>query len=179
MTDPRITEVLEFWRDAQAEWFAHDPQFDARFRTRFAMLHRAATAGELASWEDSAEGCLALLVLLDQYPRNAFRGSARMYATDAAALRIAHKAVARGDAARLAPPLLLFLFLPFSHSELLADQELSVALHRRWLPGAERHAEEHRAIIARFGRFPHRAALLGRDQTEQEAAYLRAGGFQG
>ena len=170
--------VLHFWRAERANWFSHDPAFDRRFRERFALLHRQAASGKLSHWQGSAPGCLALLILLDQYPRNAFRGAPRMYATDAQALAIARAALAAGhwDAAG---DLKLFLCLPFAHSENPADQERSVALNSRLGPPWLSHAEGHRDIIRRFGRFPHRNRILGRSSTPDEIAFLRDGGFAG
>lgn len=130
-------------------------------------------------WAVSVEGALALLILVDQFPRNAFRGTARMYATDEKALKLAHEAEARGHWSGVAADLRLFLALPFAHSEEIADQEVSVRLNRRlgepWLS----HAEGHRDIIRRFGRFPHRNRVLDRETTPAEAEFLAGGGFGG
>lgn len=179
MTDPRIAEVVGFWRGASAEWFLKSPAFDARFRLTFAELFKAAAAGDLARWEDSAQGCLALLILLDQYPRNAFRGTPQMYASDPQARRIAQLAAARGDIARVPQDMILFMLLPFAHSEAPEDQAASVALHRRYLPSGLTRAMRHQAIISRFGRFPHRHAILNRAPSAAETRYLQSGGFQG
>lgn len=179
MIDPRIAEVVAFWRAASADWFLKSPDFDARFRLAFADLFKAVKAGDLADWEDSAQGCLALLILLDQYPRNAFRGTPQMYATDPQARRIAHLAASRGDIARVPPEMVLFMLLPFAHSEAPEDQAASVALHRRYLPSGLKRALRHQAIISRFGRFPHRHAILNRSLCASEAHYLQSGGFQG
>jgi uncharacterized protein (DUF924 family) len=179
MTDPRIEDVIGFWRSASTEWFRKSPDFDARFRRAFADLFRAAQTGELAGWEDSAQGCLALLILLDQYPRNAFRGTPQMYATDPQARRIAQLAAVRGDIARVPQDMVLFMVLPFAHSEAPEDQAASVALHRRYLPSGTSRALRHQAIISRFGRFPHRHAILNRELSTAETHYLQSGGFQG
>lgn len=172
-------EVVRWWSAARGDWFSHDPAFDARFRKRFLAAHERAAAGELDGWARSAEGALALLILLDQFPRNAFRGTARMYATDAQARAVARAAVDAGLDARIEPALRLFFCLPFAHSEDRGDQRLSVALNRRlgrpWLD----HALGHQAIIERFGRFPHRNPLLGRRTTAAEQAFLDQGGFAG
>ena len=173
-------EVIHFWRDAgPKQWFAHDPAFDARFRARFEAAHFAAARREFDAWADTAEGALALLILLDQFPRNAFRGSAHMYATDPLARRFARQMLDRGLDAQIEPELRLFCYLPFAHSEELADQERSVALTRLLGGDAVPHAEGHRDIVQRFGRFPHRNPMLGRETTDEEAAFLDSGGFRG
>ena len=173
-------EVVAFWRDAgSAMWFAKDEAFDRRFRERFLALHEAAARGDLAAWTRTAEGSLALLVLLDQFPRNAFRGTARMYATDALARKIASDAIAAGQDRAVSDELALFIYLPFGHSELLQDQERSVALSQRLGQPGIAHAEHHRDIIRRFGRFPHRNPILGRAMRAEEQAYLDQGGYRG
>ncbi|HEV7632684.1 MAG TPA: DUF924 family protein [Steroidobacteraceae bacterium] len=173
-------DVIAFWSDAgPAMWFAKDADFDRRFRERFSSLHESAARGELAQWERTPQGALALLLLLDQYPRNAFRGTPRMYATDALARRVADSAVKSGFDAKSPPALRTFFVLPFAHSESLADQQRSVELAAK-LGGVDLvHAEHHRDIVRRFGRFPHRNQLLGRSSTSEEQAYLDNGGYQG
>jgi len=175
------TAVVQFWREAGEAglWFRKDEAFDQRFRERFLGLHLAAARREHDSWADGAQGSLALLVLLDQYPRNAFRGTPHMYATDPLARQVARLSVARGHAAQVDEPLRLFFCLPFAHSEDLADQDLSVELNTQLGPEARRHAEGHRDIVRRFGRFPHRNPILGRESTSAELAFLREGGFAG
>ncbi len=173
-------EVLDFWRAAgPALWFAKDAAFDARFRECFMAEHEAASRGEREHWMASPEGALALVLLLDQFPRNAFRGTARMYDTDAMARRAAAKAFAAGYDQRLPMELRKFLVLPFAHSEKLADQERAVALARRIGADDLAHAEHHRDIVRRFGRFPHRNRILGRQTTPEEQHYLDHGGYQG
>jgi uncharacterized protein (DUF924 family) len=177
---PEARAVLKFWRTAGPTlWFAKDADFDARFRDRFLASHEAAARGELEHWMASPEGALALLILLDQFPRNAFRGTPRMYDTDALARRAANTAFAAGYDQRMPRELRKFFLLPFAHSEDLADQERAVALARRI--GAEdlSHAEHHRDIVRRFGRFPHRNKILGRETTVEERQYLENGGYQG
>ena len=172
--------VVDFWREAgPALWFAKDVAFDRRFRDRFLLLHEAAARGELSGWLATADGALALLVLLDQFSRNAFRGTPRMYATDALARQVAHRAIEAGHDRAVDEQLSLFFYLPFAHSEDLADQERSVALARRLAPPNPAHAERHRDIIRRFGRFPHRNPILGRSMTEEEKRYLAEGGYAG
>lgn len=172
-------EVVRFWRAAHADWFSHNPAFDSRFRGRFLDLHLSAARRERDGWTDTPAGSLALLVLLDQFPRNAFRGTAHMYATDALARYFAHRARSTGHMEAVDADLRLFFCLPFAHSEDADDQELSVTLNARlgqpWLA----HAEGHRDIIRRFGRFPHRNRLLGRETTPEERAFLDQGGFAG
>ncbi|BCH29331.1 hypothetical protein MesoLjLc_12610 [Mesorhizobium sp. L-8-10] len=178
-TDSRIDDVVDFWARSRTAWFAHDPEFDERFRQTFAALYETARSGVLAHWEDTADGCLALLVLLDQYPRNAFRGTPRMYESDDEARRIARRVVDRDFVRRVSDEMRLFMILPFAHSETLEDQDLSVNLHRRFLPAGLGRARRHRAIVERFGRFPHRNPILGRASRPEEQRYLAAGGFQG
>lgn len=179
-TSPEAREVLKFWRAAgPALWFAKDEKFDARFRDRFLVAHEAAARGELEHWLASPEGALSLVILLDQFPRNAFRNTARMYDTDTLARKAAAKALAAGYDQRLPRELRKFFVLPFAHSEDLADQERSVALARRIGPEDLAHAEHHRDIVRRFGRFPHRNRILGRETTSQEQQYLDQGGYQG
>ncbi|MDA8051521.1 MAG: DUF924 family protein [Rhodospirillales bacterium] len=173
-------DVVAFWREVGAEkWFAKDAAFDAAFRERFLGLHMAVAARRHDDWLGSAAGALALILLTDQFPRNAFRGTAHMYATDPLARHHARQALAAGHWEPLAPELRLFLCLPFTHSEDLADQDLSVALHGRLGPPSLAHAEHHRDIVCRFGRFPHRNAMLARETTAEEALFLAEGGFAG
>lgn len=172
--------VVTFWRDAGPKlWFAKDPDFDRRFRDRFLRLHEAAVRGELSEWEAHAEGVLALAILLDQFPRNAFRGTRRMYASDVLARRVVDRAIARGLDRQVDKELRLFVYLPFGHSESLADQERSVQLAETLGEPSLSHARGHRDIIRRFGRFPHRNAILGRAMRPEEQKYLDEGGFQG
>lgn len=179
MTDPRIGEVIAWWQDAVEEWFSQSPAFDAAVRRGFAPLHEAAMVGELAAWRDTPEGCLALLILHDQYPRNAFRGTREMYRADPQALSVARHAWRQGFIDRVPQDLRLFMLLPFAHSETLEDQNQSVALHRRDLPSGLHRARRHRDIIARFGRFPHRQPIFERALTPKEIRYSNTGGFQG
>jgi uncharacterized protein (DUF924 family) len=174
-------DVLGFWRAAgPKQWFKKDDAFDADIRARYLALCEAAAAGRLAQWEETAEGALALLITLDQFPRNMFRMSARAFAADPLARAVATRAIARGFDQQVPLAERTFFYLPFEHSEALADQERSVALARAtgdadMLKWAELHAD----IIRRFGRFPHRNAVLGRASTPEEQAFLDAGGFAG
>ena len=176
--DPQ--DVVRFWREAGPQrWFRHDPAFDAQFRDRFLDAHAAAARGELASWSATAEGALALVLLLDQFPRNAFRDTPRMYATDALARAAADAAIRAGHDLQVDAQLRPFFYLPFMHSEDMTDQKRSVALYREAGDTNLSYAERHADIIRRFGRFPHRNAMLGRTTTPEEQAYLDAGGFKG
>jgi uncharacterized protein (DUF924 family) len=173
-------EVVAFWEGAgPALWFAKDDAFDRRFRERFLPLHEAAARGDLDGWNATPTGALALMVLLDQFPRNSFRGTPRMYATDTAARGLAAAAIAAGHDRLVAVELQKFFYLPFGHSEDLADQKRGVELCGR-LGGRDlQQAEHHRDIVRRFGRFPHRNAILGRPMTKEEEEYLASGGYTG
>lgn len=176
MTEPR--EVTEFWSAAGRElWFRRDEAFDAEFRARFLDAHFAAARRECEAWLDDAEGALAVLLLLDQFPRNVFRGSGHSFATDGLARHYADRIIAARLDARIAPLLRAFVYLPFEHSEALADQDRAVALFTA-LGDAEylRYAQAHRDVIATFGRFPHRNRVLGRVSTPDEQGWLDAGG---
>ena len=172
--------VIEFWRSAGPQrWFAKDADFDARFRAEFLSHHEATARGDYAEWSRSAYGALALSILLDQFPRNAFRDTPRMFATDEMARAVARAAIKEGFDRQVGDDLALFLYLPFSHSETLADQEWSVELMDRLGEPQRTHAQRHNDIIMRFGRFPHRNAILGRSMTVAEQQYLDNGGFTG
>ena len=178
-------DVLDFWTNAgPKKWFAKDDAFDQAIREGYEALHMQASRGELAAWAETPEGALALLVLLDQFPRNIYRGSAHAFATDPLALATAQAAIERGFDARLAPELRPFVYLPFEHSERIEEQNRSVALceaHRDATGDKDtlRWAILHREIIQRFGRFPHRNRALGRTTTPEEQAFLDGGGFAG
>jgi uncharacterized protein (DUF924 family) len=175
------SEVLAFWREAGPDrWYERDDAFDAAIRAQFLATYEAATAGQLSDWETTAERALALLIVLDQFPRNMFRNDARAFAADPLARAVADRAIARGFDQQIDAGERPFFYLPFEHSEDMADQARCVALHRA-LGDAEqlKWAELHADIIARFGRFPHRNAVLGRDTTPDEQAFLDGGGFQG
>lgn len=177
---PTAREVAQFWRDAGPDrWFAKNDAFDDEFRSRFEVAHGAAASGALDAWSGDAQGALALLVLLDQFPRNAYRGSTRMFATDAKARSIAGAALAGGLDRQVEPALRPFFYLPFMHSESLEDQERSVELNATLDANTQRFARLHRDIIARFGRFPHRNELLGRESSAEEQRFLDEGGFAG
>jgi uncharacterized protein (DUF924 family) len=174
-------DVLAFWRSAGDErWYKRDDAFDASVRERFLSSWQKAVAGELSSWETTDDGALALVILLDQFPRNMFRGDPNAFSSDAHALEVVHRALARGADKRIEASLLQFLYLPFMHSEDLADQLRCVELFRTTEDTENlRYAEEHADIVRRFGRFPHRNRVLGRITTPEEQAFLDGGGFSG
>jgi uncharacterized protein (DUF924 family) len=176
-----LQAVLAFWREAgPKKWFVKDAAFDETIRSRFLTTHEAAASGKLAEWEGTAEGALALVIALDQFPRNMFRGSARTFATDPLARQVADRAIAKGFDKAVQPTERQFFYLPFEHSESSADQDRSLALYRAMGDvEALKWAELHADIIRRFGRFPHRNAALGRSTTPDEQAFLDSGGFTG
>lgn len=178
MIDP--AEIVKFWREAgEKAWFAKSDAFDARCRN-FEAAHHAAARRECANWEQNAEGALALILLLDQIPRNIYRNSAHAFATDSLAQGIAQRAIAAGFHLATPMPLRIFFFLPLEHAENLALQAQCLALMQE--TGVEefvRYAALHRDIIARFSRFPHRNEALGRVSTPEELDFLASGGFAG
>lgn len=173
-------QVIEFWVGAGPKaWFSKDAGFDARCRA-FEAAHHTAARGELTAWQADAEGALALVLLLDQFPRNLYRGSAHAYATDGLACMAAEHAIDAGFDRATSMPQRIFFYLPLEHAEDLSKQARCVALTEA-TGDAEfaRYARLHRDIIVRFGRFPHRNAALGRTSTPEELAYLESGGFGG
>ena len=174
-------DVVAFWVKAGPKaWFSKSEAFDAEIRERFDALHHAAARGELDGWAETAQGALALLLLLDQFPRNLFRGSPHAFAADPLARKIARRAVDRGFDSQVDPALRQFFYLPFEHSEHLEDQDHGAALcAASGDPDLVKWAKIHRDIIARFGRFPHRNESLGRTTTDEERAFLNGGGFGG
>ncbi|MCO5132505.1 MAG: DUF924 domain-containing protein [Xanthobacteraceae bacterium] len=181
MSHPTPADIIAFWRDAGFErWYKKDEAFDAEIRRRFLTTWEAALAGERDHWQDSDDGALALLIVLDQFSRNMFRGDPRAFAADAKAREVADRAIARGVDQRIDRVMRQFVYLPFEHSENIADQQRCVALFKA-LGDAEnlRYAEIHEDIIRRFGRFPHRNPVLGRATTAAEQEFLKAGGFAG
>lgn len=181
-SDPNA--VLDFWfgpigqrGPARIEWFRKNPRFDAEVRARFDATHRAAAAGELEAWRASAEAMVALVIVLDQFSRNLYRDDARAFAQDAHARECAREALARGDDLQLLPVQRQFLYMPFEHSEALADQDLCFERMKSLdafpeTRGLTEWSEKHRAVIRRFGRFPHRNAALGRESTPAEREFL-------
>lgn len=180
-TNPGIRDVLTFWFEAGPErWYTKDTGFDEEIRERFLALHEQAAEGGLTAWEQVPKAALALIILLDQFPRNMFRGTPRSFATDPLARDVAGRAILRGFDRTVEPIERQFFYLPLMHSEELADQDHCLALYKANGPAEGLpFAEEHRAIIIRFGRFPHRNPLLGRAMTEDEQRFLDEGGFAG
>jgi uncharacterized protein (DUF924 family) len=183
----RVQALLDFWFGPPGDperqhhrqiWFRSTPEFDAAVRERFAADHVAAVAGRYAAWEEAPESALALVMLLDQVPRNIFRGTPRAYATDTAALATADRALERGFDQLVPPTWRLFFYMPFHHSEDLADQRRSVALSSTLPRNPDRRGSLRRygcpyiEVIERFGRFPHRNEILGRPSTPEEVAFL-------
>lgn len=173
--------VVQFWHEAGPEkWFAKDEAFDQTCRDRFLSTYRAAARGDLNEWELTPNGALALILLLDQFPRNMFRGTRDVYKTDPVALMAADRAIERGFDRQVDPRFRRFFYLPFMHSESLRHQERSVTLNEAL--GEEdsiKWARHHHDIVARFGRFPHRNHILGRETTPDEEAFLTENDFRG
>ncbi|MFZ5509672.1 MAG: DUF924 family protein [Pseudomonadota bacterium] len=184
-------DVLDFWfappgsREHGQQrrcWFVKDPAFDQEIRRRFLPTWEAAAGGALDHWRGAPAPMLALIVVLDQFPRNLFRGEARAFSSDARALACAEEAVARGFDQQLAPVQRIFVYLPFEHSEDAGAQARSVELFSALAAAHEgfaetlRYALRHRDIVARFGRFPHRNAILGRASSAEEMEFLRQPG---
>ena len=177
MTQTTSSEIVTFWRDAGYEkWFARIDAFDAEFGERFLETHFAAARRELEHWMDDPRDALALVLLLDQLPRNVFRNSAHAFATDPLARHYAARAIEAGFDRAVDPALRLFFYLPFEHSEDIADQQRALALTAALDDTTIKFAQQHHDVIARFGRFPHRNRELGRETTAEEQAYLDAGG---
>jgi len=185
---PAADEVIHFWfgsppgEQARPEWFRKDPAFDERIRTLFGAQVERALAGDLRAWDATPTGALARIVLLDQFTRNLFRGTAKAFAGDALALAAAQAMVARGDDRWLCGVMRSFVYLPFEHSEELAMQAESLRLYARLAADHPERADneiwakKHEVIVARFGRFPHRNEALGRVSTAEEVAFLKEPG---
>lgn len=176
-------QILDYWYSErmQKHWFASTPAIDQEIRDRYQALWAQAAAGALDHWQDSPEGALALIIVLDQFPLNMFRNQPESFRTEQQAVAVAKVAIDRGYDAQLPKERLAFLFMPLMHSENLADQDLSVAMFAKYdLTGNLRFAEHHREIVRTYGRFPHRNAILGRASRPEEEAYLRSeGAFKG
>ena len=186
----RAGEVLDFWFGREGdpeygqfrnEWFRKDPEFDARVTEQFADLYEEAAVGNLDGWRDDAESCLALVIVLDQFPRNMFRGDGRTHAEDDRALGASRYAVEHALDRELPAFQRMFLYMPFMHSESVEDQRRSVELFERLAgeegaPDVVSYAVAHRDIVERFGRFPHRNEILGRETTPEEAVFLTTEG---
>jgi uncharacterized protein (DUF924 family) len=178
-------DVVDFWREAGAgRWFEKDAAFDEAIRLKFEAAHHAAARGEYDSWMQTPEGALALVILLDQFPRNLYRGSAHQFATDALARKVAAEAIERGHDRAFDNDLRSFFYLPYAHSEDMADQDRGVVLCQAQAdeasdPELVKWALIHRFIVGRYGRFPHRNRAFGRETTPEEQEFLDAGGFAG
>lgn len=176
-------EVLHFWIDEAGPkgWYLSDPEFDDQIRTRFLATWQAAKACKLSGWTQTPRDTLALLIVLDQFPRNMFRGHGDSFATDAAARAVAKKAIEKRWDMRLPEPERQFFYLPLMHSECLVDQDRCVRLVLSRMPetgaGTLPHACAHRQVIRDFGRFPYRNAALDRNNREEESVYLDQGGY--
>lgn len=175
MNTPVPQDIIDFWYapEIRARWFSSTPQLDAGIRQRYEALWEAAQRGELEHWRDSPAGCLALAIVLDQLPLNMFRGSAKSFSTEQHAVTIVKQAIAQGFDQDIDKTKIAFLYMPLMHSEDLSDQDLSVELFAAaGLENNLRFAQHHREIVHRFGRFPHRNAILGRDSSAEELVYL-------
>ena len=170
-------DILDFWfaEEMRSKWFASTPQLDAAIKEQFEPVWEAALCGELDDWLNSAEGCLALAIILDQLPLNMFRGMVKSFSSEARSREVARHAIEQGFNKQIDPARLAFLYMPFMHSENLADQDLSVTLYEAaGLKDNVRFAQHHRDIVRRFGRFPHRNTILGRASTPEELDYLNS-----
>ena len=186
----RVDEILDFWfgQPDQSDygkqrffWFNKKPEFDQELRLRFLTDYQQAAAGQLDHWKESPKSCLALILLLDQFPRNMFRGTAQAFATDPQAVEVAQYAVANGFDQELLTVQRWFVYLPFEHSENLGEQRQCVELFATLSDDPDSastldYAVRHRAVIERFGRFPHRNKILGRATTPEEAEFLKQPG---
>ncbi len=181
MTRATPTEILQFWSAAGPEkWWKKDDAFDAEIRERFGETHAAATRGELDHWTDSADGTLALIIVLDQFSRNLFRNDPKAFAQDRACVKIVKNAMNAGLDRQVSDDLVAFFYLPLMHCETLEDQHLCLEQMKRLnIEGNIKAAREHLEIIDKFGRFPHRNTVLGRETSEEEQAFLDGGGFSG
>lgn len=172
---PAPDDILNFWYTPpmSEHWFSSTAEIDESIRTQFAGIWEQAAQGKLDDWQDSAQGCLALCIILDQFPLNMFRGDAKSFSTEQQAVAVCKHAVNQGFDQQLAQERLMFLYMPLMHSEHMADQDESVRLFTA--AGLERNAqfaEHHRGIVARYGRFPHRNKVLGRESSGEELEYL-------
>lgn len=186
--DHRVNDTLDFWfgdgdaafyGKAREEWFKKDAAFDEAIRSRFAGLYEEAASGELDDWREEPESCLALIVVLDQFPRNMFRDDPKGYATDDKALNLAKYAVAEGHDRALPEFQRVFVYMPYMHSEDVRDQERCVTLFEALGEDYAYNLEfaiAHRDVVARFGRFPHRNGILGRENTPEETEFLEESG---
>ncbi len=170
-------EIIRFWfsDNVRPLWFASTPEFDRALTKEYLTTYQAAAKGQLEEWRANPEGALALIIALDQFPLNMFRGRPESFMTEAQAREVATEAVNKGFNERLTKAQRVFMYLPFMHSETLADQDRSVALFEKdGNDNGLHYARHHRDLIRRFGRFPHRNAILGRNSTQEELDYLNS-----
>jgi uncharacterized protein (DUF924 family) len=175
---PGPESVLSFWFEeiSPRDWWLKSPEFDGRIATRFGAVHEAAARCELFEWRATAAGRLAEVIALDQFSRNIHRDTARAFAADPLALALAQEAIAAGADREFVADRAVFFLMPFMHSESRAIHAVAEPLFRERAPANLEHAQRHRAIVDRFGRFPHRNAILGRASTDEEAAFLKTPG---
>lgn len=167
--------ILDFWYTPpmSEHWFSSTPEIDESIHTQFADTWEQAAQGKLGDWQNSAEGCLALCIILDQFPLNMFRNTAKSFSTEQQAVAVCKHAVSQGFGKQLPIEQLMFLYMPLMHSEHMADQDESIRLFTgAGLDDNARFAEHHRSIVARFRRFPHRNTILGRESSAEELEYL-------
>ncbi len=179
--DRRAQEILEFWESIGPKgWYEVSDQLDQTIRDRFLGLWEQARAGAFRDWMTNAQSALALIILLDQFPRNMFRGDARSFATDQTAVCLSKRAIAMRLDEQIEGGIRQFFFLPLMHSESVGDQDAAVRAFLTRMPNEEnlKHARAHRAVIRSFGRFPYRNEVLGRESSAQERDYLAAGGYR-
>ena len=172
-----INEVIDFWFDKQnaKKWFNSTPEFDTEIRAQFKSLWQSAADNKLKVWEESANGCLALCIVLDQFPLNMFRGENKSFQTEHQSIQVAKGAINKGLDAMIDVKRVSFLYMPLMHSEELQDQDLCVTcFENRGLEDNLRFAKHHRGLIEEFGRFPHRNVVLGRKSTPEEIEYLNS-----
>ena len=177
----RAGEILEFWESVGPKgWYEVSPELDEKIREKFLTLWQDANAGKYKDWTLNADKALALIILLDQFPRNMFRGSGESFASDKAALCVAKRAIDHDLDQQIAGNMRQFFYLPLMHSESVGDQDAAVRAFVTRMPGTDnlRHAKAHREVIREFGRFPYRNEALGRSSTDGELAYLKAGGYR-
>ena len=181
MTDKTAQDVLNFWTEAgPKKWWKKDPGFDAEILQQFGDLYQQACAGELDGWADNADGALALILLLDQFSRNLHRNSPLSFAQDAKCADLTRAVIASGADHHMPADIRPFCYMPLMHSESLEDQKLGLEMMEKFgVEGNVKAAVEHRDIIVKFGRFPHRNSVLGRQTTPEEQTFLDDGGFAG
>lgn len=181
MQNPLPDDVLNFWATAgPKKWWRKDNAFDAEIRTRFLKTHEKAQKNQLTSWLDRPDDTLALVIVLDQFSRNLFRDNPKAYSQDEQCLKIVHRAIKAGIDRKMRQDIGMFVYLPLMHSEVISDQKLClVEMQRLGLENEAKYAKIHLDIIEKFGRFPHRNDVLGRETTKDEQAFLKNGGFSG